>query len=198
MKKIAKTNAARILDYEKIAYTLLEYEVDENDLSAENVAKKCGMPLEQAVKTLVLRGDKTGILVACVPGDTEINLKKLAHLSNNKKVEMVSMKEILPLTGYIRGGVSPLGMKNFKEDASPVADKSIETMKSSAIIYDIVYNPLRTALISKAIKYDKRYVTGLDMLVHQAVRAVEIWCGKKPDFKTMKIAALEEFLINKR
>ena len=70
-------------------------------------------------------------------------------------------------------------------------------MKDDAIVYDIVYNPLRTALISKAIKYNKRYITGLDMLIHQAIRASEIWCGKKPDFKTLKIAALEEFLINK-
>lgn len=92
---------------------------------------------------------------------------------------------------------TPVGMKNFKEDLSPVSDKNIETMKNDAIIYDIVYNPLRTALISKAIKYNKRYITGLDMLIHQAIRASEIWCGKKPDFKTLKIAALEEFLINK-
>lgn len=90
---------------------------------------------------------------------------------------------------------TPLGMKNFNEDTSPVSDKNIESMKDSAIVYDIVYNPLRTALISKAIKYNKKYITGLDMLIHQAIRAVEIWYGQKPDFKSMKIAALEEFLI---
>jgi len=111
MKKLTKTNAARILDQHQVAYELLSYDVDETDLGAENVAEKCNMPIEQAVKTLVLRGDKTGILVACVPGDAEVDLKKLAGVSHNKKVEMVSMKEILPLTGYIRGGVSPLGMK---------------------------------------------------------------------------------------
>lgn len=111
MTKAHKTNAARILDSLQIEYELLSYEVDENDLGAENVAAKCGIPLEQAVKTLVLEGDKNGILVACVPGSCEIDLKKLAKLSGNKKVEMVPMKNILSLTGYIRGGVSPLGMK---------------------------------------------------------------------------------------
>lgn len=92
---------------------------------------------------------------------------------------------------------TPLGMKNFSEDLSPVTDKNIESLPKNALIYDIVYNPLRTALISKAIKYEKRYVTGLDMLIWQAVRATEIYTGCKPDFKSMKIAALEEFLINK-
>ena len=91
---------------------------------------------------------------------------------------------------------TPLGMKNFDEDNSPVDDKNIESLKKDAIVYDIVYNPLRTALISKAIKYNKRYICGLDMLVHQAARAVEIWTEEKPDFKLMKIRALEEFLIH--
>ena len=91
---------------------------------------------------------------------------------------------------------TPLGMKNFEEDNSPVDDKNIESLPDDAIVYDIVYNPLRTALISKAIKYNKRYVCGLDMLIYQAISAFEIWTGKKPDFKTMKIKALEEFLIN--
>lgn len=110
-KKQSKTNAARILDRLKIPYELLTYEVDENNLGAENVASKLNISLKAAVKTLVARGDKTGILVACLAGDKEIDLKKLALLSHNKKVEMVHLKEILELTGYIRGGVSPLGMK---------------------------------------------------------------------------------------
>lgn len=91
---------------------------------------------------------------------------------------------------------TPVGMKNFNEDVSPVDDKNIESLPESALIYDIVYNPLRTALIAKAIKHNLRYVTGLDMLVHQAVSAFKIWTDKKPDFKEMKIAALEEFLIH--
>ncbi|MDP4093456.1 MAG: Cys-tRNA(Pro) deacylase [Bacillota bacterium] len=106
-----KTNAARLLDSLKIKYELREYEVDENDLSAESVAAKIGMPLDKVFKTLVVRGDKTGILMACIPSFGEINLKVLAAASGNKKVEMVPLKEVLPLTGYIRGGVSPIGAK---------------------------------------------------------------------------------------
>ena len=91
---------------------------------------------------------------------------------------------------------TPLGMKNFKENNSPLEDKHVESLKDDAIVYDIVYNPLRTPLISKAIKYNKKYVCGLDMLVYQAARGIEIWCNKKPDAKIMKIKALEEFLLN--
>ncbi len=106
-----KTNAARILDGLKIPYELREYEVDEADLSAQHVAEKVGMPDGQVYKTLVARGDKTGVIMACIPGAAELNLKALATASGNKKVEMVSLKEVQPLTGYIRGGVSPLGAK---------------------------------------------------------------------------------------
>jgi len=106
-----KSNASRILDKLKIPYEILEYEVDETDLSAENAAQKMGQPLQQVFKTLVIRGDKTGVLVTCIPGGTELNLKTLASISGNKKVEMIHLKEIKLLTGYIRGGVSPLAMK---------------------------------------------------------------------------------------
>jgi Cys-tRNA(Pro)/Cys-tRNA(Cys) deacylase len=106
-----KTNAARFLDGLRIDYKLIEYEVDESDLSAETVAGKVNLPLEQVFKTLVARGDKTGVLMTCIPGDTELDLKAIATISGNKKVEMVHVKEIQPLTGYIRGGVSPIGAK---------------------------------------------------------------------------------------
>lgn len=106
-----KTNAARILDKGKIPYELKEYLVDESDLSAIAVAQKVSLNIEQVYKTLVARGDKTGVIVACIQGDHELNLKGLAALSGNKKVEVVSLKEVQPLTGYIRGGVSPIGMK---------------------------------------------------------------------------------------
>ena len=109
--KIKKTNAARILDDHKIQYKLMEYPVDENNLDAIHVAEAVGMPSGQVFKTLVIRGDKTGILFACIPGDEELDLKKLAQVSKNKKTELVAMKEVLPLTGYIRGGCSPLGAK---------------------------------------------------------------------------------------
>jgi|SRR5579883_164979 len=106
-----KTNAARMLDAAGIHYELREYKVDESDLSAPHVAEAIGMPPEQVFKTLVVRGDRTGVLMACIPGNAELNLKALAAASGNKKVELVPVKEVLGLTGYIRGGVSPVGTK---------------------------------------------------------------------------------------
>ena len=106
-----KTNAARILDAASIPYQLREYEVDENDLSAPHVAQKIGMPPEQVFKTLVARGDRNGVVMASIPADSELNLKALAAASGNKSVELVAVKEVLPLTGYIRGGVSPIGAR---------------------------------------------------------------------------------------
>jgi len=111
MSRKEKTNAARILDREGIAYELREYEVDENDLSAPHVAAAIGMPPEQVFKTLVARGDRNGVLMACVPANLELDLKALAAASGNKKVELVPVKEVLGLTGYIRGGVSPVGTR---------------------------------------------------------------------------------------
>ena len=106
-----KTNAARLLDKLKVAYEIHEYEVDESALDAVSVARKIGLPLERVFKTLVARGDKTGVIMAVVAGAAEVDLKALASVSGNKKVEMVHLNEVLPLTGYIRGGVSPLGAK---------------------------------------------------------------------------------------
>ncbi len=106
-----KNNAARLLDAKSISYSLLEYEVDENDLRAATLAKKIDQNIEQLFKTLVLRGDKTGVFVAVIPGNAEVDLKKAAKISGNKNCMMVQQKELLPLTGYIRGGCSPLGMK---------------------------------------------------------------------------------------
>lgn len=110
-QKIAKTNAARMLDKAKINYQLIPYEVDESDLSAVHVAKVLNQNIEQVFKTLVLLGDKTGHLVCVVPGNDEIDLKKAAKVSGNKRCEMIAVKELFPLTGYVRGGCSPLGMK---------------------------------------------------------------------------------------
>src|SRR4030067_3310426 len=101
-----KTNAARVLDGLKVDYKLCEYEVDESDLSAESVAKKVNLPLEQVFKTLVARGDKTGVLLACIPGGAELDLKAFASITGNKKVELIQVSEIQQLTGYVRGGVS--------------------------------------------------------------------------------------------
>ena len=109
--KINKTNAARLLDKAKIAYELIPYEVDENDLSAIHVADSLGENIEQVFKTLVLHGDKNGHFVCIIPGEHEVDLKLAAKASGNKKCDLIPMKELLPLTGYIRGGCTPIGMK---------------------------------------------------------------------------------------
>ena len=106
-----KTNAMRMLDKAKIPYEALEYQVDENDLSGVTVAGKVGLACDMVFKTLVARGDKTGLVVFCIPVDKEINLKKAAVVTKNKKIEMVHVKDLLNLTGYVRGGCSPIGMK---------------------------------------------------------------------------------------
>lgn len=109
--KINKTNAARLLDRAKIVYELVPYEVDEANLAATHVAGQLGEDVAQVFKTLVLRGDKNGVFVCIIPGDEEVNLKLAARVSGNKSVEMLHMKELLPVTGYVRGGCSPIGMK---------------------------------------------------------------------------------------
>ena len=111
MKKVKKTNAARILDNLKINYEVKTYEVDEEDLSAIHVAETMGMDIKGIFKTLVARGDKSGIIMAVINGADEIDFKALAKASSNKSVEMIHLKELQPLTGYIRGGCSPLGAK---------------------------------------------------------------------------------------
>lgn len=110
-KHIEKTNAARILDRLKLSYTLVPYEVDPENLAADHVAEELGEPIETVFKTLVLRGDKNGLFVCIVAGNQEVDLKKAAKVSGNKKAEMIHMKELLPLTGYIRGGCTAIGMK---------------------------------------------------------------------------------------
>ncbi|MCX7421459.1 MAG: Cys-tRNA(Pro) deacylase [Planctomycetia bacterium] len=123
-----KTNAARLLDSMKIEYELRSYEVDPEDLSAETVARKVGLPLEQVFKTLVARGDRHGVCFAVVPGNCQLDLKALAKLTGDRKVEPVTLKEVQPLTGYIRGGVTVLGAKK----AYPVyVDETLE-------LFDIV------------------------------------------------------------
>lgn len=110
-EKIAKTNVARLLDKAKVKYELIPYEVDENDLSAPHVAESLGENIEQVFKTLVLHGEKSGYFVCVIPGEHEVNLKMTAKVSGNKKCDLIPMKDLLPLTGYIRGGCSPIGMK---------------------------------------------------------------------------------------
>lgn len=109
--KIDKTNAARLLDKEGVEYKLIPYEVDESDLSAVHVAYQLKEPVEQLFKTLVLKGDKSGYFVCIIPGDKELNLKIAARVSGNKSCDMIPMKDLLNVTGYIRGACSPIGMK---------------------------------------------------------------------------------------
>jgi Cys-tRNA(Pro)/Cys-tRNA(Cys) deacylase len=118
-----KTNAVRLLDSLGVAYELREYEVDPEDLSAETVASKIGLPAEQVFKTLVSRGDRTGVLLAVVPGDAELDLKALARLSGDRRVELVPLREVQALTGYVRGGVTALACK---KEYPVFADEALE------------------------------------------------------------------------
>ncbi len=111
MKKQQKTNAARLLDQAHVPYELVAYTVDENNLDACHVADSLGEDVNRVFKTLVLRGDRNGLFVCVVPGNAEVDLKKAARVSGNKKADLIPMKELLPTTGYIRGGCSPVGMK---------------------------------------------------------------------------------------
>ncbi len=127
---MSKTNAARILDRLGIPYELRDYLVDEDDLSAANVAAKVGLPLDQVWKTLLARGDRSGPLFAVLPGSGELDLKGLARLSGDRKVELVPLKEVQPLTGYIRGGVTVLGARK----AFPVfIDETMELFDRVAV-----------------------------------------------------------------
>jgi len=111
--KVHKTNAARFLDRAGIAYRLVPYEVDENDLSAAHLAARLGEDLDAVFKTLVLRGDKTGYFICVVPGGADVDLRKAAKVSGNKSAALIPMKELVAVTGYMRGGCSPLAMKKF-------------------------------------------------------------------------------------
>ena len=124
-----KTNAARLLDAAGVKYALVPYEVDEEHLEASHVAEQLGEDLDQVFKTLVLRGDRNGLFVCVMPGSLEVDLKVAARISGNKSCEMIHVKELLPNTGYIRGGCSPIGMK-----------KPLPTfIHESALLYDHIY-----------------------------------------------------------
>lgn len=129
MGKIEKTNAARLLDKAGVPYELIPYTVDESNLAAEHVAEELGENIEQVFKTLVLRGDRNGLFVCVIPGNFEVDLKVAARISGNKNCDLIPMKELLPNTGYIRGGCTPIGMK-----------KPYPTfIHESALLYDHIY-----------------------------------------------------------
>ena len=134
MKKIEKTNAARLLDRAKIPYKLIPYEFDENDLAAQHVADSLGQDIARVFKTLVLHGDRTGYLVCVIPGNCEVDLKALAKVSGNKKVEMIPMKDLLGVTGYIRGGCSPIGMKKAFPTYFHATALEFDTIYVSAVV----------------------------------------------------------------
>ena len=129
---MTKTNAMRRLDAAKISYAVKEYEVDEGDLSGVHIATQIGLPFEQVFKTLTARGDKTGVLVFCLPVDKEIDLKKAATITGNKKIELLPVKELLSVTGYIRGGCSPIGMKKKYPTYIDGSAKNFESITVSA------------------------------------------------------------------
>jgi Cys-tRNA(Pro)/Cys-tRNA(Cys) deacylase len=146
-----KTNAARLLDSEGISYELVSYDVDESDLSASSVAVKLRQDPGQVFKTLVLRGDKTGVFICVIPGNIELDLKIAAKISGNKNAAMVQMKEILELTGYIRGGCSPVGMKK----------KYSTYIDENCILFDQIYVSAGVrGLQLKISPYDLIRVTG--------------------------------------
>ncbi len=127
---MSKTNACRILDSLGVHYTLRDYEVDPDDLSAETVAAKVGLPAEQVFKTLAVRGDRNGVSVAVIPGNFELDLKALATLTGDRKVELLPLREVQSVTGYIRGGVTALGMK---KDYPVFVDETMEIWDEVAV-----------------------------------------------------------------
>ncbi|MBR0298927.1 MAG: Cys-tRNA(Pro) deacylase [Bacteroidales bacterium] len=129
MSTVQKTNAARLLDAAGIKYELIPYEVDESNLAADHVAEQLGEDIDLVFKTLVLRGDKTGLFVCVIPGALEVDLKVAARISGNKNCEMIHVKELLPLIGYIRGGCSPIGMKK----------KYPTFIHESALLYEYIF-----------------------------------------------------------
>ena len=161
-RKTEKTNAARLLDRARIQYSLIPYEFDENDLAARHVADSLGQNIERVFKTLVLHGDRTGYVVCVVPGNCEVDLKALAKISGNKKVEMIPMKDLLSVTGYIRGGCSPIGMK-----------KRFPTyVHESAVDFDTIY-------ISAGVRGLQIEISPVDLIAF--VDAVAVPCALSPE-----------------
>lgn len=160
-KKLSKTNAIRLLDQKKIKYSEHSYEWSEDDLSAQHVALELRQPEEQVFKTLVTQGNKTGVLVAVISGNGALDLKKLAHVSGNKKVEMIHMKDLERLTGYIRGGCSPIGMKKqfptFIDETAQLFDtimisagqRGLQIMLNPQDLADVVSAPFVNILVDE-------------------------------------------------
>lgn len=160
--KIEKTNAARLLDRAKIAYELVPYEVDEIHLDAVHVAEQLGEEVSAVFKTLVLKGDRTGYFVCVVPGDHEVDLKAAARISGNKKVDLIPVKELQPVTGYIRGGCSPIGMKR----AFPTY------LHATALEHDSIY-------ISAGVRGLQLCLAPADLIAYTGAQVAELSRGKE-------------------
>lgn len=147
-----KTNAVRILEEQHIPFELREYEVNPNDLSAESVAAKIGLPAAQVFKTLVVKGDRHGVCLAVIPGDAELDLKALARLSGDRKTELAPLKEVQPLTGYIRGGVTAIGGKKtypvYLDDTA--TDLSVISVSAGARGTQVLLNPMDYLRVTNA------------------------------------------------
>jgi Cys-tRNA(Pro)/Cys-tRNA(Cys) deacylase len=154
---MVKTNAMRILEKENISFETKEYEVDEDDLSGEHIAKQLGLDCQQVFKTLVARGEKNGIMVFCIPVSEELDLKKASVVVKDKKIEMVHVKELLGLTGYIRGGCSPIGMKK----------KYPTFIDETAILFEQIY-------ISAGIRGAQLVMNPEDMIRFTDAKAVDL------------------------
>lgn len=147
MAKAVKTNAMRLLEAAKIPFEAIPYNYDENDLAAQHVADELGEDINRVFKTLVLRGERTGLFVCVVPGNCEVDLKKAASAAGDKKAEMIAMKELLPTTGYIRGGCSPVGMKKLLPTYFHSTATDFDTIYVSAGVRGMQLKISPTALI---------------------------------------------------
>lgn len=147
MAKAVKTNAMRLLEAAKIPFEAIPYNYDENDLAAQHVADELGEDINRVFKTLVLRGERTGLFVCVVPGNCEVDLKKAASAAGDKKAEMIAMKELLPTTGYIRGGCSPVGMKKLLPTYFHSTATDFDTIYVSAGVRGMQLKIAPTALI---------------------------------------------------
>lgn len=151
-QKINKTNAARLLDKAGVDYRLIPYTVDPDNLAADHVAAELGEDIRRVFKTIVMKGERTGHFVCVVPGNREVDLKKAARAAGDKKAELIAMKELLPLTGYIRGGCSPIGMKKHFPTFIDSSARDFETIFVSAGIrgLQVEISPERLAEVARA------------------------------------------------
>lgn len=160
--KIEKTNAARLLDRAKVSYRLIPYTVDPDNLAADHVAEELGEDIRRVFKTIVLRGERTGYFVCVVPGNREVDLKAAARAAGDKKAEPIAVKELLPLTGYIRGGCSPIGMKKHFPTFIDSSAADFETIFVSAGVRGLQFEIAPSDLLAAAGAHLASVATAVD------------------------------------